>query len=147
MLHQVITTEKVAISYRVAGLGSRFLAWLADFGFIIVLSLMGALVGGVLNMARAGVGTAVTLVWIFVLEWGYFLLFEWLWAGQTPGKRLLGIRVIQEQGTGISFYQAAVRNVLRVADCLPLPLLLPMTYGLGFAVAACNRQHRRLGDL
>jgi uncharacterized RDD family membrane protein YckC len=147
MLHQVITTEKVAISYRVAGMGSRFLAWLVDLGLLILLGLMGALAGGVLDMARAGVGSAVIFVWVFVLQWGYFLLFEWLWAGQTPGKRLMGIRVIQEQGTGISFYQAAVRNVLRVADGLPLLSVVALAYGLGFVVAACNRQQRRLGDL
>ena len=80
------------------------------------------------------------------MSWGYFLFFEWLWHGQTPGKRLLGIRVIQWSGTGISFYQAAVRNLLRVADSMPW-LLIFGGYGFGFAVAACNRRQRRLGDL
>lgn len=141
MLHQVITTEKVPITYRVAGMGSRFLAWLADCGLIVVLGVMGAMAASVLDLGRPGLGTAVALLWVFTLKWGYFLFFEWLWAGQTPGKRAMGIRVIQEQGTAISFYQAAVRNVLRVADALPL------FYGLAFVVAACNRHHRRLGDL
>jgi hypothetical protein len=92
------------------------------------------------------VGVAVILLWGFALSWGYFLLFEWLWQGQTPGKRLLGIRVIQWSGTAINFYQAAVRTVLRAADALPLPH--PLGVGLvGFAAAACNRESRRLGDL
>jgi uncharacterized RDD family membrane protein YckC len=141
MLHQVITTEKVPFSYRVAGLGSRFLAWLVDAGFIAILGTAGLCAGVVLETAREGVGIAVMLLWVFALSWGYFLLFEWLWHGQTPGKRLMGIRVIQWQGTSVSFYQSAVRNILRVVDSLPL------FYGLGFVVAACNRESRRLGDL
>jgi uncharacterized RDD family membrane protein YckC len=141
MLHQVITTEKVPITYRVAGMGARFLAWLIDLGMIAVLFAMGAAAAGVLEQLRPGVGNAIIYLWIFCLQWGYFLVFEWLWAGQTPGKRLLGLRVLQLNGTGISFYQAAARNVLRVADALPF------FYALGFAVAACDRLQRRLGDL
>ncbi len=141
MLHKVITTEKVPITFRVAGMGSRFLAWLVDVGLILVLLAVGAGVGGVLNLLRPGVGTAVMFVWIFTLQWGYFLFFEWLWTGQTPGKRFLGLRVLQMNGTGISFVQSALRNILRVADALPF------FYAVGFAIAACNRQHRRLGDL
>jgi hypothetical protein len=75
---------------------------------------------------------------------GYFLLFEWLWHGQTPGKRLVGIRVINWQGTGISFTEAAVRNLFRLVDGVPIPFLL---YGAGFLIAANNRENRRLGDL
>jgi uncharacterized RDD family membrane protein YckC len=142
MLHQVITTEKVPIAYRVAGLGSRFLAWLIDLGLLAVLVVAGAGAGAVLDTLRPGVGGAVIVLWIFALQWGYFLFFEWLWAGQTPGKRVLGLRVLQMNGTAISFVQAAVRNVVRAADA-PLPLC----YALGFVVAAGNRHHRRLGDL
>jgi uncharacterized RDD family membrane protein YckC len=146
ILHQVLTTEKVPFRYRVAGLGSRFLAWLVDVAFLLVLFLMGVLVGGVLERGREGLGTAVIFLWGFALAWGYFMLFEWLWQGQTPGKRLIGIRVIQWSGTAINFYQAAVRGILRVADALPLPH--PAGVGLlGFAVAAANRENRRLGDL
>ncbi len=141
MLHQVITTEKVPISYRVAGFGSRFLAWLIDLGMLAVLAALGAGAASVLEMLRPGVGSAIMVLWIFVLQWGYFLCFEWLWAGQTLGKRLLGLRVLQMNGTRIAFPQAAVRNILRVADALPF------LYGLGFVVAVCNRHQRRLGDL
>lgn len=144
--HQVLSTEKVPFSYRVAGLGSRFLAWLFDALAVAVLWFAGGLIGIVLDMRRPGMGTAVTLLWGFVVLWGYFLLFEWLWLGQTPGKRLLGLRVIQWDGTEINLYQSAIRNILRIADALPLPL--PVMCGfLGFAVAACNRENRRLGDL
>jgi uncharacterized RDD family membrane protein YckC len=149
MIHEVITSEKVPLTYRVAGMGSRFLAWLLDLGFILVLTLMGLGIGTTLEAGRPGLGVGVIMVWTFVVQWGYFLLFEWLWSGQTLGKRAVGIRVIQSQGTGLNFGQAAVRNLLRVVDGLPLLImdLLPLLYGVGFVVAACNREHRRLGDL
>ena len=142
MLHQVVTTEKVVITYRVAGIGSRFLAWLIDVGLIAVLFAMGAGAGAALDLLRPGIGGAIIFLWLFTLQWGYFLFFEWLWAGQTPGKRAMGLRVIQTNGTGISFVQAAVRNVVRVADA-PLPGF----YALGFLIAACDPYQRRLGDL
>jgi uncharacterized RDD family membrane protein YckC len=140
IVHQVVSTEKVPIRYRVAGLGSRFLAWLADLSLIAILAFAGLVLGSVLESGRAGLGQAIMSFVFFVLMWGYFLLFEWLWQGQTPGKRLVGLRVIQWRGTGISFAQAAVRNLLRFVDALPL------CYGVGFAVAASNRENRRLGD-
>jgi uncharacterized RDD family membrane protein YckC len=98
---------------------------------------------------RKGLGVALILVLTFVVQWSYFFLFEWLWHGQTPGKRAVGIRVIDMEGARISLWQAAVRNVLRVADGLPLviPDVVPVMYGVGFLVAACNPQQRRLGDL
>jgi uncharacterized RDD family membrane protein YckC len=144
--HEVLTTEKVPFGYRVAGLGSRFLAWLIDSFAILILNFMGLLLGSVLIVGRPGFGMALFFLWQFVVMWGYFLLFEWLWHGQTPGKYLLGIRVIDWRGTAMTFFPSAVRNLLRVADSLPIPL--PMGPGLlGFLVAACNRESRRLGDL
>ncbi|HWG41217.1 MAG TPA: RDD family protein [Gemmataceae bacterium] len=146
ILHEVLTTEKVPFTYRVAGLGSRFLAWLIDALAIMILMLMGGAVGVILSLGRSGLGAAVMILWQFVVMWGYFILFEWLWHGQTPGKYLMGIRVIQWRGTAITFFQSTVRNLLRVADSLPIPL--PLGPGLlGFIVAACNREQRRLGDL
>jgi uncharacterized RDD family membrane protein YckC len=149
MIYEVITSENVPFTYRVAGVGSRFLAWLVDLGVILVVSLMGAAIASVLEMGRQGLGLGIVMVWTFVVQWGYFLLFEWLWRGQTPGKRMLGIRVIRLKGTGLSFPQAAVRNLLRVVDGLPLLImdLLPLLYGVGFLAAVCTREHRRLGDL
>lgn len=144
--HEVVTTEKVPFNYRVAGLGSRFLAWLIDLLAIVGLDFVGLVVGSVLILGRPGLGFALFTIWQFVVLWGYFLFFEWLWQGQTPGKYLLGIRVIQWRGTAITFFHSAVRNLLRVADSLPVPL--PLGPGLlGFVVAACNREQRRLGDL
>jgi uncharacterized RDD family membrane protein YckC len=149
MLHEVISVEKVLLVFRVAGLGSRFLAWLIDLWAIIGLFFLAILMGEAWDSLRSGVGLGVTMVLTFFVQWGYFLFFEWLWHGQTPGKRLVGIRVIDLEGVGISFGQAAVRNVLRVVDGLPLliPDMVPIMYGVGFFAAATNREQRRLGDL
>jgi uncharacterized RDD family membrane protein YckC len=141
ILHTVLTPEKVPLTYRVAGIGARFLAWLIDGAFILGLAFIGVLFSLPLEAGRPGLGQALMVLWSFVLMWGYFLFFEWLWIGQTPGKRVLGIRVIQSKGTAISFSQSAVRNILRAADSLPV------FYVLGFVAAATNREHRRLGDL
>ncbi len=149
MLHRVISSEKVPFTYRVAGLGVRFLAWLIDLGIIVVLFAMVLGLGAALDVRREGLGAGMALVATFFVQWGYFALFEWLWHGQTPGKQALGIRVIRAQGTAVTFTEAAVRNVLRVVDGLPLliPDLVPVAYGVGFLTAACDRENRRLGDL
>lgn len=141
MLHQIITTEKVPVTYRVAGIGSRFLAWVVDCSVIVVLGLMGVLAASVLESGRSGLGMALGSLWIFTLKWGYFLFFEWLWVGQTPGKRLFHLRVLSLQGTGLTFIPSAIRNFLRVADALPV------FYALGAVIASSDRLHRRLGDL
>jgi uncharacterized RDD family membrane protein YckC len=143
IVHEVLTTEKVPFRYRVAGLGSRFLAWSIDAALIVVVALASALFLGVLEQGREGLGTALQVLGVFALNWGYFLLFEWLWSGQTPGKRLVGIRVIRRRGTAVSFWQSAVRNILRYVDAP----VVPGFHFLGCAVAACNRESRRLGDL
>jgi uncharacterized RDD family membrane protein YckC len=145
--HVVLTPEKVPFSYRVAGLGSRSLAWLIDAAFLLLLLVMGQVLAAPIRAAgRPGLAVAIGLLSSWLLVWGYFLVFEWLWGGQTPGKRILGIRVIHWNGTAISFSEAAVRNLLRAVDSVPIPV--PLGCGLlGFVVAACNRENRRLGDL
>jgi uncharacterized RDD family membrane protein YckC len=141
ILHEVLSTEKVPFTYRVAGLGARFLALLIDLLFILLLSIMGSFASIPLEQGRLGLGRVLQEIWSFCLLWGYFLFFEWLWSGQTPGKRLMGLRVIQWRGTAISFTQAALRNIIRVVD------LLPAFYAVGFVIAWTNRENRRLGDL
>ena len=145
VIHTVIATEKVPFTYRVAGVGARFLAWLIDITLIGLLGFMGMMAANVLEGLMPGLGMAVFFLFLFVLMWGYFLLFEWLWLGQTPGKRVLGIRVIHERGTSISLFHSAVRNVLRVVDSLPWFAILGC-YSLAFGVAMCHPQQRRLGD-
>jgi uncharacterized RDD family membrane protein YckC len=145
ILHEVITAEKVPFTYRVAGLGSRFLAYLIDASLLLLLFIAAAMLLSPLDAMQPGLGSAATFVWMFVLTFSYFPAFEWLWLGQTPGKRAIGIRVIQERGTGISFFQAAVRNLVRWVDSLPW-IFVAGCYTLGFGVAACHAKNRRLGD-
>jgi hypothetical protein len=76
----------------------------------------------------------------FGLIWGYFLAFELMWNGQTPGKRLAGTQVVQVSGAPAGFGEAAIRNVIRIID------FLPFAYAIGFLVMLSNRRSRRLGD-
>ena len=77
----------------------------------------------------------------FALYNGYFILFEWLLNGQTPGKRLLHIRVIKQGGYALRFFDTLLRNLLRVVDFLPL------FYGVGLTSLLLTRDSQRLGDL
>ena len=108
---------------------------------LVLFAFVALLVSNVLEIGRRGLGQALFFLCLFVLVWGYFLLFEWLWDGQTPGKRLLGIRVIRRNGTSLGFEGRRCANLVRVVD------MLPGFYGVGFLTAASNREHCRLGDL
>jgi hypothetical protein len=76
-----------------------------------------------------------------VLEWFYGCVFEGLWSGRTPGKWLVGLRVIKDGGYPISFFDALLRNLLRAADGLPV------FYGAGLITMLATRRMQRLGDL
>ena len=142
LLHKVISTEKVPFTYKVAGVGSRSLAWMIDALVLVLLGFIGFMGANVIALSGyMGMAQGSFQLWVFLLTWCYFLVFEWCWGGQTPGKRLLGLRVIRWQGTGIGFMAAAVRNLVRIVD------FLPAGYFVGFAIASCNRENRRLGDL
>jgi len=80
------------------------------------------------------------VLFLFCLYWGYFAIFEIVWQGQTPGKRVANIRVIRDDGRPIDATAAVLRNLVRVVD------LLPGMYGLGVIVMLLNRNSRRLGD-
>jgi hypothetical protein len=84
---------------------------------------------------------AAVVLFYFLLYWGYYSLFEAFWNGQTPGKRLLKIRVIKDSGRQISLFEALARNLLRVID------MLPSFYLVGVITMLCNREQKRLGDL
>ena len=76
----------------------------------------------------------------FAVYWGYFAFFEIIWKGQTPGKRVAGIRVIKESGRPINAYEAIGRNLMRAVD------VMPGIYGVGLVCMMLNKQSRRLGD-
>jgi uncharacterized RDD family membrane protein YckC/uncharacterized membrane protein SpoIIM required for sporulation len=140
----VETPEHVMLDFEIAGIGSRALAGLIDMAI-----LFGALVAGLLLLlllARLGIrlgawAEAVMLIAAFTLWYGYFTFFEGLRAGQTPGKRATGIRVVRDTGHPVTLAAAATRNLLRVADFLPPPYLL------GTLLVALHPRAKRLGDM
>ena len=148
---KIDTPENVSFDYDVAGIGSRFLAALIDTALIILLQailylsffLLAKFVlnADILNGNFAGWGLAIVGVVSFIFLWGYYIFFEILWNGQSPGKRLFGIRVIRVDGTPITVSESIIRNLVRLID------LLPTAYGVGVVTMFINHNSRRVGDL
>jgi uncharacterized RDD family membrane protein YckC len=143
----VDTPENIAFAYDVAGIGSRFLAAIIDSLLLIVIQLA---VGALLLFFSLGVDgslvndSIVLAIWSivsFIFFWGYYLVFELIWNGQSPGKRWLGLRTVREGGRPITFVASAVRNLVRVID------FLPGFYGIGVVTMFIDPRSRRLGDL
>jgi uncharacterized RDD family membrane protein YckC len=139
-IHAVQTPEGVDLSLRVAGPVPRALAWGVDLGIeilgVFALELFILRVTG-----GSGLGTGLGLIAVFLLSWFYPVCFEVLAHGQTPGKRFLGLRVLQENGTPVGWSASVLRNFLLVADFLPL------LYLAGLTSMCIDTSFRRLGDL
>ena len=141
------TPENVAFGYNVAGIGSRFLAALADTTIIVLLQLI--VIGAsafALNAAKlmdslGGWASAIFSLLAFLLFWGYYIFFEMLWNGQSPGKRWVGLRVIRTDGRPVTLAESIIRNLVRLID------FMPFGYGIGVVSMFINDQARRLGDL
>lgn len=136
-----------SLEYSLAGIGSRFLALAIDTLIQLCTGLLASLplllIAGGLGALTGGGASWVLAVWIMVLflvQYGYFALFEVLWHGQTPGKRAMKLRVIKDSGRPIDVYEALVRNLLRIVDSLP------GIYAVGIVTALISPQSRRLGD-
>lgn len=142
--YQLDTPEAVSVDYDVAGIGTRFLAALVDaiaiLG-ILILILLGVFAVSQLGAFGTTLATILVVVLSFALLWGYYILYETLWSGQTPGKRAFHIRVIKTNGYPVGFIEVVIRNVVRVVD------FLPFLYGVGTIVMFINPHGRRLGDL
>ncbi len=144
----VDTPEQIALHLPLAGVGSRFLAVAVDTvlqAFLYVAAIVGVgFVGSLFRTAAwrtvLALGPAVSILLGFCIYWGYFAVFEIVWNGQTPGKRVTGLRVIKESGRPINAYEAIARNVLRAID------FLPALYAVGVVVMILDRCSRRLGD-
>jgi uncharacterized RDD family membrane protein YckC len=138
------TPEQVRFRYMLAGPSRRVAAYVVDWlvrGVALGIVALGAVLGGINpESAVSGLASGVVLLFAFALEWGYFVLFETLWEGQTPGKRWLCLRVVSASGRPLGFVDSVLRNVLRAAD------FLPAFYALGGAVLASDTRFRRLGD-
>src|SRR5262245_2185712 len=99
---------------------SRMIAWLIDTLVIVGLVMVAAIVISMAAAATfAGFGDALLLIVYFLIDWGYFILLEAVWSGQTLGKKAMGLRVIQESGVRIGAIHAVLRNLARPVDRLP----------------------------
>jgi uncharacterized membrane protein SpoIIM required for sporulation len=147
------TPELVVLSYTVAGLGSRVYAGAIDLLICIVMfvTVLFALVflgatASIMRPMQAAPSTAwVTAVLVlaqFTILWGYYVLFEGLRDGQTPGKRAVGLRVVRDGGYSVGFASSAVRNLMRIIDSQPF-----FTYLFGMAGVALSKSGKRLGDV
>ena len=146
------TPENVAFGYEVAGIGTRFVAAIVDRAIVFVLQFV-ILVGMLMLQQNSGADLESIenrlLVWLvgfivlvmFLLNWGYYIFFELLWNGQSPGKRLVGLRVIGKNGAPIGLPESAIRNLVRIVDSLPT------LYGVGIVSMFIDTKSRRLGDL
>ena len=147
----VRTPESIAFSYELAGAGSRFLALAVDTAIQTVL-LIAAFAGiswalSQVSVSRerigfsTSIGIAIAVTILFAVYFGYFIAFEALWNGQTPGKRLLGLRVVRDGGYPIDFGAAAIRNLVRVGEAAF------GFYAISVASTLLSPLNKRLGDL
>jgi uncharacterized RDD family membrane protein YckC len=138
---EIETPEGVVFSYQLATPVVRSLAWAVDAAVIGSAVYFIGKATQSLGWMSPDVAYALSLGLYFVVQIGYGIVLEWRWRGQTVGKRLLGLRVIDAQGLRLQFSQIAIRNLLRFVDCLPL------LYLVGGASALFSRNYQRLGDL
>ncbi|HEY8185808.1 MAG TPA: RDD family protein [Pyrinomonadaceae bacterium] len=145
------TPERVPLHFALASIGNRFLACAIDHALqaltIILMAIALTVVanysslGNELSNAPKWVKAVLILV-VFLIISGYFAFFEWAWNGQTPGKRWLKLRVIREDGRPVTFWEAAVRNLLRTADMMPAPF-----YSIGLISVFISLSDQRIGDM
>ena len=141
---EVETPDHVVLRYDLAGAGNRGFAAVVDFLIASVIAFTANMVLtwlGVFNEASFFLLGGLTLIVTLVLIWAYFILLEWLWNGQTIGKRAYRLRVINEDGSPAQFTAVLIRNLLRLVD------FLPAFYGLGVLVIVLSPKSQRLGDL
>jgi uncharacterized RDD family membrane protein YckC len=154
------TPERVPLEFALASIGNRFLAVAIDH-FIQYLSIF-LIAWFALSLAGSGWAQvvdapeqvltempkwtiAVLIVVLFLIFAGYFIVFEWLWNGQTPGKRLLKLRVIRDDGRPLTLWEAIARNLLRIGDAVP-GFIVPI-YSVGLIVIFLSGRDQRLGDI
>jgi len=150
--YTIATPENVAFRYEIAGIGSRSIGAIVDTAIIglLLLALLFAIVLGSEYVPDwfglpevewvENLFIALYFLLDFAIFWGYYLLFELLWNGQTPGKRIARTRVVRSDGMPAGFAESAVRNLVRIVD------FLPSAYAVGLITMLFNSSTRRLGD-
>jgi uncharacterized RDD family membrane protein YckC len=135
------TPEGVTFSLLLAGPVSRALAWMIDAACIMACFQLSKVAITLLGIICSDFSAAASIMVFFVLRTGYAVLMEWYWRGQTVGKRVLGIRVMDVNGLRLQLSQIIIRNLIRAVDSLPL------FYLVGGVVCLISRHFQRLGDL
>jgi uncharacterized RDD family membrane protein YckC len=148
------TPERVQLEFALASIGNRFLACAIDhtiqFLAMILVYLVAALLLSASPTGEVSEIVAETPKWVlaiviivvFLLFTSYFAFFEWLWNGQTPGKKLLKLRVIREDGRPATLWETIARNLMRLFDIMPFPF-----YSIGFIAVFLSQRDQRIGDL
>lgn len=153
---QVETPENAFLTYQLAGPAWRGLAYAIDLAIRLGVLLMSVFFLALGSIVLPGLSMGAIFLLVFLLEWGYSIGFEGLCRGQTPGKMLCGLRVRQESGEPLSWWSAVLRNLLRVADTLPLmlvyagelgPFVVFPVYGPALIAMTLSGRLQRLGDL
>ena len=150
---EIETPEQVVFGYTVAGIGSRAAAALLDHLILSLITLvlwvgfafLATSLPVISEAIRSAIGSwafALVILLQFAFFWGYFVFFEAVWDGQTPGKRRMGIRVVQDGGYSVSVAASAIRNLARIVDMQP-----GFVYAVGLVTAASARSGKRLGDM
>lgn len=145
------TPERVPLHFALASIGNRFLACAIDHALqvltialvavaFIIIADFSSFEGAVSNAPNWVY--AVMIIVLFLIFAGYFAFFEWLWSGQTPGKRWLKLRVIREDGRPITFWEATIRNLLRAVDMVP-----GIFYSIGLISVFASSRDQRIGDM
>ena len=142
------TPEGVKLNLTVAGPVVRALAWVIDSIIRGLLYLLLLIVISVILPSWFGLG--IFFISIFVVEWFYPVLFEVYRYGQTPGKAAMNIRVLNDDGTPVTWGASMIRNLIRIVDAMPFMfiggIVIP-TYGFGIITMLLNRNFKRMGDL
>jgi uncharacterized RDD family membrane protein YckC len=146
---EIRTPESVAFDYQLAGVGSRFLAIMSDLFLQVLVAISFLLIFGYIvslshffprSHAEESVEIALVIFLFFLIFSGYFVLFEAFWNGQTPGKKLLGIRVVKDGGYPIDFSASLIRNLIRVAE------QMIGFYAISVVSALISPENKRIGD-
>lgn len=141
------TPERVELHYVLANVGNRFLASAIDHliqvaALVVIVIAAGALSEWQLFNSMSTWTAALTVLAMFAIYWGYFVAFETVWSGQTPGKRIMRLRVVREDGRPVRFFEVFVRNLLRlVIDFQPAP-----SYAIGVVSIIFSARSKRVGD-
>lgn len=148
------TPERVPLHFALASIGNRFLACAFDHTLqLVALALVVIFfiwVGNAASYYEELKGApkwilALLILLVFLIWSSYFVVFEWAWRGQTPGKRWLKLRVIREDGRPVTFWDVAARNLLRIFD-MQFWFVIPF-YSIGLISIFLSRRDQRIGDM